>query len=927
MLTAIPDIQGTPIHGTGERGAASRGTGNRHRIPVTACPRPEPVRSNLPGERERWLLAGWETELDAIGKLLGEGSSVLLVGDDGHGQTGLAREVLRQAADRGAQVEWIRASSGTSNVPFGSLMEWLGNDLVELVEEPARIQAEIVSRLRERLSSRSVLGVEKAHSLDPMSADVLYEIVASGRAAVVATVSSTAAAPEGVGRLWLEQLARRFDVTAFDRPAVAAVLQSALGGRVDERTTRRMHAVTLGNPLFLRELIGHALSEGTLRSIAGQWCWSGLVGGSGRLADLVRAQLGQLGSREWELVRLVSLAEPLRADLPLLDEFADVAESLNKRGILLAEGGDLRLRLAFPLFSEVVVAMTPALTSRRLRIRLADAIQRLCPRTRGDQLRTVVLRVDAGQRTPGEDLLVAARTATASSDFATVEKLCRAVMGDAASSPHAGEARMLLGQALASQGQHAEAEAVLSVRPDPDTPSLTRAELAQARAINMAWGLQRMDAAHAVLDEALDTLPQESAQRLHGTRALVWTMAGRVAEVADVGERLLPGEPPESLLMQSSVPSVAVSRTELGDAAGALALLERCVPALGRWEDRAWLDHQVATALSSFMMGRMLDVSGVLDRIRQRSANDGWKAGMAQSALLQARMDRNSGRLTEAVDLLRQAYVLQEERDLFTTRSWTLACAAGSLAEAGRTADAIRTLAEARALQSSESPFPFALDGIARETVLVHAYAGDRDGALRGALKLADQCALGGWTSRELGALHLAARIGGSGAVAARVAALARRTTSGLLRLQADHVAALAADDGHELAVVCEQFRAMGLVPLAAEAAAQSARAHRTAKHGRRARTAEELCRELLSSYGGPLPPWAVLDGAPAADSRFELTSREREIAVLAATGLANRQIATLLVVSVRTIENHLQRAYGKLGIDSRSGLANVLAL
>ena len=44
------------------------------------------------------------------------------------------------------------------------------------------------------------------------------------------------------------------------------------------------------------------------------------------------------------------------------------------------------------------------------------------------------------------------------------------------------------------------------------------------------------------------------------------------------------------------------------------------------------------------------------------------------------------------------------------------------------------------------------------------------------------------------------------------------------------------------------------------------------------------------------------------------LTDRESEIVTLAAGGLSNHDIAHRLVVSVRTVENHLYRACTKLG-------------
>ena len=55
------------------------------------------------------------------------------------------------------------------------------------------------------------------------------------------------------------------------------------------------------------------------------------------------------------------------------------------------------------------------------------------------------------------------------------------------------------------------------------------------------------------------------------------------------------------------------------------------------------------------------------------------------------------------------------------------------------------------------------------------------------------------------------------------------------------------------------------------------------------------------------------------------LTEREREIAVMAAHGIASREIAETLRVSVRTVQNHLQRAYTKLGVTNRGELRRAL--
>ena len=56
------------------------------------------------------------------------------------------------------------------------------------------------------------------------------------------------------------------------------------------------------------------------------------------------------------------------------------------------------------------------------------------------------------------------------------------------------------------------------------------------------------------------------------------------------------------------------------------------------------------------------------------------------------------------------------------------------------------------------------------------------------------------------------------------------------------------------------------------------------------------------------------------------LSAREADIAGLAASGLTNRRIAERLVVSERTVENHLYRIFIKLGVTRRDELPVALA-
>jgi DNA-binding CsgD family transcriptional regulator/tetratricopeptide (TPR) repeat protein len=81
---------------------------------------------------------------------------------------------------------------------------------------------------------------------------------------------------------------------------------------------------------------------------------------------------------------------------------------------------------------------------------------------------------------------------------------------------------------------------------------------------------------------------------------------------------------------------------------------------------------------------------------------------------------------------------------------------------------------------------------------------------------------------------------------------------------------------------------------------------------------AYRAARELRIAGGAGQPPRAP---GPA-----QLTPQELQIAQLAAQGLSNRQIGGQLFLSHRTVGSHLYHLFPKLGITTRSQLADVLA-
>jgi serine/threonine-protein kinase PknK len=64
-----------------------------------------------------------------------------------------------------------------------------------------------------------------------------------------------------------------------------------------------------------------------------------------------------------------------------------------------------------------------------------------------------------------------------------------------------------------------------------------------------------------------------------------------------------------------------------------------------------------------------------------------------------------------------------------------------------------------------------------------------------------------------------------------------------------------------------------------------------------------------------------VADSTPE-DEQPALTSRQLEIAALISKGLTSRQIGAALVISVRTVESHIDNIMTRLGFVSRSQIA-----
>jgi DNA-binding CsgD family transcriptional regulator len=134
-------------------------------------------------------------------------------------------------------------------------------------------------------------------------------------------------------------------------------------------------------------------------------------------------------------------------------------------------------------------------------------------------------------------------------------------------------------------------------------------------------------------------------------------------------------------------------------------------------------------------------------------------------------------------------------------------------------------------------------------------------------------------------------------------------------------VAGLVADDPTALEDAATAFSSMGMELLAAEVFADASRAARRAGDPRRATRLRRESETLAAACEGAMTPALLVPD----DELTPLSRRELEVADLAADGLSSEEIAGRLFLSVRTVDNHLQHVYEKLGIGSRRELSTAL--
>jgi ATP/maltotriose-dependent transcriptional regulator MalT len=860
-----------------------------------------------------WGLIGRPGELGRVVEALtsAELRAVVIGGPAGVGKSHLMAAACDTMRDD-HEVEWCAATYASVSIPFGPVTRLLS-------PSSARDRlADVFRRTIDAIAARErpvVVAVDDAHLLDDASAVLVHQLALEGAARVALTIRAGERAPDPITALWKDGDAEYVPLAALLRAELHDFVVAVLGGPVDESTVDRLWTVTGGNLLFLREVLAVASEHDALMRVRGQWRWQGGIGAHQRVADLVHARFEELDRTERDAVRLLAFAEPLAmAILSRVVDF-DVLTQLGARGLVVSGGADAgTLQLAHPLYGEVLRAELSPLEE-------VDACRRLAEAgldagvTEGSNLRWVsVWALEAGVELPLELVGDAARAALDAADFRRAEQLARAASTRRPTFDMArvrAVALFFLERFTDADAAYAEAIALAATPGELALAAMGRAQVLQV-------GLGRFDAAEQVLHEVgAQTGDEDWTDVLTAQRARMMGVEGWYREAGALAIPML--EARDERVRLRAVTPAATQLTLEGRTDRVLEVTATLLDAAHRRRDELphapmWVGSARAPAL--FFAGELTETKALLDAMKSRSPvieveDRGYMTiGYGRIAL-------SEGRVVAAAQHLRAGTAILDETNRFGRQRWGLSLLAEALALGGDREGAEAAAAEAdRSRQPANRLYQGDADR-ARAWVLVAG--GMTSAAIEALIAVADQCRDDAPVC-ELYALHDVVRLGGVASIADRMLVVAARVDGRAAAAFADHAAARRARDPERLEGASSAFEEYGAILLAAEAAAEAAALWREGGHRGRATLAATRAERLGARCEGASSP-----SLSSLDDDSGLTPREREIAELAAQGLSSPDIARRLVVSVRTVDNHLQHVYAKLGIGRRSELADHL--
>jgi DNA-binding CsgD family transcriptional regulator len=297
-------------------------------------------------------------------------------------------------------------------------------------------------------------------------------------------------------------------------------------------------------------------------------------------------------------------------------------------------------------------------------------------------------------------------------------------------------------------------------------------------------------------------------------------------------------------------------------------------------------------------------------------------------AFVLARHAERTGDLVGAVRMHRESSAAYARSARWAFAAYGASAAGAALAILGRSAEAQLELEHASEFDRHlEQPIALlAADRLVHQALVRRATVGDVDRVatdlLRGAVSRA---ASTGERLAELEALWHLRHTGLTGRDVARVRELATVVEGPLPSARARHVLGIATSDPELVTAAAAEAEQVGALLDAAAARADALELCSSRADGRAAATQGRALQSLLDrldAAGSRPAPWYLeRHGADTA-----LSPRELDVANLIVQGFSRTDVATLLSISPRTVDSHLQRVYRKVGVGSRSALRRALA-
>lgn len=877
-------------------------------------------------EKDSWALAGRDSELEFIAECITGPRCVVLAGPAGVGRTRLAREALEAAGRSGRPTRWVGATSAAAAIPLGAFAHLI--PAVETASDPLALLQRASCAIAEDSEQQLVIGIDDAHVLDELSVTLVHQLALTGAVSIVLTVRTGEPVPDPMVTLWKDGLADRLELVPLRRAEADRLVTGVLGGVVDSRTSERLWHASLGNPLFLRELVEGGYQTATLRMQDGVWRWEGSMDPTPRLHEIVAVKLGGLGADERAGLELLATGEPLGLGRLAGLTTPGVVAALERSGLVIVENSGWRAqaRLAHPVYGAVVRAQLPEADACQLRRRLAHA--HLPWQRHDDLLRAGTLLLDSDQPNTDAGLLAdAAGQACAGLDHDLAARMARAAVDGAGGV----RARLALQEALRWQGRPDEAERVAAEAEPLVTEVSDRYRLIVVRALNLFFGQGRLVAGEAMLREAAAAAQPQVAASLRAIGGVLAFFAGRPREAAEFGRDISAAAGSAQFWAAGAggigLAALGRSTEALTAVAAGWAALDECAVTADPAEPevgmvRLVLAHAEMSAL--LFAGRIRDAQTRATELHTWCLKQPAWAGDGVAAAHIGWSELAAGHPRTAIRWLSEAAACLGRRDPGGCLQLCAALLAQAYALLGDGAAAKRVLDGTAPPHLGPRHPAHHLGVFEPEILLAEAWVAAADGQLSHsadrAIRAASVAAELGQPATQAHALHTAVRLGGAGEAAESLRRLADDSASPLVAAYRRHADAAASGAGGALDEVATEFDALGAVLLAAEAAAHASAAHERAGGRRRAAASATRAAALARACEAARTP-AFQRLAPP-----PLTSREDEVADLVVQGMNNQAIAKQLVLSVRTVEAHLAHAYAKLGIRSRTELAGVLA-